>query len=214
MNNLNGVCVLIISVLHFNDKKLSYSKKRSFFSFEERLKQTKKTIKSVRNKIPNAEIIFIELGLVDVYKDISVLVDRYFFIGNNAVVRLLADSSKKGLGESVGLLYSCNKFGRNKKIFKISGRYFLNDDFDLNSWNFNKFVFLKQGSSISTRLYAFPKKFLLLWVSSILFSLPFLLFNISIEISMPLFIPKFLVKKVNRLGVSGFIGVNGENINE
>ena len=33
------------------------------------------------------------------------------------------------------------------KVFKISGRYFLNDDFDLNNFN-NKFTFKKQAENL------------------------------------------------------------------
>jgi hypothetical protein len=56
MNNL----VLITSVVKTPDKPLSYINSRSIYTHEERFEQTKKTIQSIRQKIPNVKI-FLEL---------------------------------------------------------------------------------------------------------------------------------------------------------
>ena len=56
MSNL----VLITSVINTPKKPLSYSNVRSVFTREERYEQTKKTIQSIREKIPNYKIMIVE----------------------------------------------------------------------------------------------------------------------------------------------------------
>ena len=56
MNNL----VLITSVINTPNTPLSYSKTRSVFTREERFQQTKKTIQSIKEKIPNHTIMIVE----------------------------------------------------------------------------------------------------------------------------------------------------------
>ena len=56
MNNL----VLITSVINTPDKPLSYSKVRSVFTREERYEQTKKTIQSIKENIPDYKIMIVE----------------------------------------------------------------------------------------------------------------------------------------------------------
>jgi hypothetical protein len=125
--------VIISSVIYVKDKPFSYSKTRSVFSPEERIEQTKNTIKSLREKIPDVKIFLFEQGLIDIIDtDLDFMVDEYKYIGNNFLVRFATDSKFKGLGEVIGLLFTTlylpkDFFG----IFKISGRYFLNDNFNL-----------------------------------------------------------------------------------
>jgi hypothetical protein len=52
--------ILITSVIRPPDKPLSYTSIRSVFTSNERFIQTKKTIESVRQKIPNGLIMLIE----------------------------------------------------------------------------------------------------------------------------------------------------------
>ena len=56
MNNL----VLITSIINTPNTHLSYSKTRSVFTREERFQQTKKTIQSIKGKIPNHTIMIVE----------------------------------------------------------------------------------------------------------------------------------------------------------
>ena len=53
MNNL----VLITSVIKTPNKPLSYINTRSIYTHEERFEQTKKTIQSIREKIPNVRYL-------------------------------------------------------------------------------------------------------------------------------------------------------------
>ena len=56
MNNL----VLITSVINTPNKPLSYSNVRSVFTREERYEQTKKTINSIKEKIPDCKLMIVE----------------------------------------------------------------------------------------------------------------------------------------------------------
>ena len=52
--------VLITSVINTPNLPLSYSKTRSIFSRHDRFLQTKQTIESIKNKLPNDKIIIVE----------------------------------------------------------------------------------------------------------------------------------------------------------
>ena len=52
--------VLITSIINTPHCPLSYSKIRSVFSREQRFNDTKETIKSIKEKIPNCKIIIVE----------------------------------------------------------------------------------------------------------------------------------------------------------
>jgi len=52
--------VLITSIVNTPNLPLSYTKTRSVFTTEERFTQTKKTILSVKEKIPNCKILIVE----------------------------------------------------------------------------------------------------------------------------------------------------------
>lgn len=56
MNNI----ILITSVINTPNKPLSYSKTRSVYNRNERFEQTKKTIQSVKEKLPNIKIMIVE----------------------------------------------------------------------------------------------------------------------------------------------------------
>lgn len=180
------------------------------------LYKQKKTIESIRLKIPNAKIIFLEQGLVDVRGEIANLVDVYRFIGNKKIVRFFTDSKFKGLGEVIGLIfYFPFTFCSDCVIFKISGRYFLNENFNIKQWISDKFVILiKEKKYISTRFYSFNSKMKWYWILNIILIIPFLFLNISIERLMLFVVPKNKIKSIETIGLSGLIGVNGDTIDE
>jgi len=205
------------SVIYFKDKPLSYSSSRSIYSPETRAEQTLKTIQSIREKMPGAKIFLFELGLKeDLPHNLKNSVDLYVFLGNKKIVRWAVDGSKKGFGEAVGLIYGA-KYIKNQAdyYFKISGRYYLNDDFEINDFLDSNFAFLKYDRSISTRLYGFSQSVFNVWYRALWLSLLFLYFTImSIEFVLPKFIKQKYVKSLNRLGISGFIAPGGEYIKE
>jgi hypothetical protein len=156
MNNV----VLITSIINTPNKPLSYTNTRSVFTRPERFEQTVNTINSVRKHIPNCKIILVEC---------SHLIDHeYAFFNNNCeyFINLIKDfestkhifSSAKAAGEGTmtkkALEYLINNDIKFDNLFKITGRYHINNEFNYNDYNNNSNVF-KQIDHISlyTSLY-------------------------------------------------------------
>ena len=57
--------VLITSIIKTPDIPLSYISTRSVFTHNERFEQTKKTIQTIREKIPNSKILIVECSELD-----------------------------------------------------------------------------------------------------------------------------------------------------
>lgn len=212
----NKSTFIITSVIHFSQKKLSYSNIRSVYTPAERTGQTLKTISSIRDKVAGVSIVLVEMGQEKkISADIINAVDNYIYIGNNWLVKWACNGKYKGLGEAIGLLLASKSFkGASGMYFKISGRYFLNDDFDISMWNGDKFFFRKYKESISTRLYAFPAGLFEHWKMSIRKSLYQLYRGRAIEDELHLHIPKELIEGINILGVSGFVAPDGDFLSE
>lgn len=159
--------VLITSVINTLKNSLSYSNIRSVFTREERYEQTKKTIESIREKIPNCKIMIVECT------DFT-LEEKEYFERNCDYVLNLWDKKElhshifgisKADGEGTMMIQSLkyiieNKFEYNN-LFKISGRYFLNSSFDYELYNNNNNIFKKIEYifNICTVLYKITNSF-------------------------------------------------------
>lgn len=207
---------VISSCIYVAGKPLSYSSTRSLYTPKERLKQTYKTIDSIKLRCPNARIILLEVGgKGKLLNELKTKVNEYLYLGNNFLVGLVVNSKWKGLGEAITLILA-NKYIINKGDFyiKISGRYYLNDSFTLSSWNLEKFNFLHKDQVYSTRLYGFPNNLNSRWQKTLIKSVPFLLTNLSIEHLLKKFINTDITHYLKKLGVSGHVATSGDLINE
>lgn len=201
---------IITSVIYFPSRPLSYSETRSVFSESDRALQTFETIKSIRNRFKDVKIILFESGLKkELPYNLDEFVDEYIYLGGKFFMRWACDSKYKGLGEAVALIYA-KKHLLNKAdfYFKISGRYYLTDEFNLCSWDKKCFNAKKFNYNISTRLYGFPSAYIKKWHYFLIKNLIPLFYGKSMEDVMT----KFCNKKTNyikQLGVSGQIGPSG-----
>jgi hypothetical protein len=144
--------IIITSVLNITNNPLSYYHKRSVFTFEERFEQTLNSIKSIKEKMGceidnkmEIEIFLCECSDLLLYpeyeerlkKEVTYFYNFYddFETRNNVL------SKYKGLGESYlmkNALKKINDLGEKYQyIFKLSGRYFLNNDFSYADFNNN-----------------------------------------------------------------------------
>ena len=128
MSNANNI-VIVTSVIDLPN---------SVFSRNERFTQTQNTLKSIKAKIPNLFIIFID---VSVFSEDELL---YFNSMSDLVINDSKDQEfiskvrhEKSFGESCYLLKCIEKiksmkdnFPNLKSIFKVSGRYYLDDNFN------------------------------------------------------------------------------------
>lgn len=107
----------------------------------ERYNQTKQTIKSVRNKVPDSRIIFIDNSINPIKIDLDV--DHVVNFKHNMFTKWVNQVGSKGLGEAYMLSKSLDFIKQNnlksKRIFKLSGRYRLAEGFDIKTYNNNKF---------------------------------------------------------------------------
>ena len=127
MNNL----VLITSVISTTNNPLSYINNRSVYSHLERFEQTKKTIESVKEKIPNSKIIIVECSNLN-EEIINYLIknsDYFLNLYNNQKIRNNISHISKSLGEGTMTLCALKFIIQNNiefnNLIKISGRYWL-----------------------------------------------------------------------------------------
>lgn len=125
-------------------------KEGSINSKEERYLQTLKTIESIREKVPNSYVLMVETSEYKLSEDQrKVFLDKcddflelYFDDTLKQIYSNLYENPKKfdfgkSLLESRGMMAAFSYITQNDKfkdvtrIFKISGRYYLNDNFDI-----------------------------------------------------------------------------------
>jgi len=158
--------VLITSVINTPNKPLSYTNKRSIYTHEERFEQTKKTIQSVQNKLPDSTIFIVECSLLSDEQELFLKKNSSHFLNlyDNESIRNNVYGVSKSLGEGTMTYYALEYIQNNyivyDDIIKISGRYFLSNQFDSNKFN-NDSIIAKMidGNkyNILTALYKIPK---------------------------------------------------------
>jgi hypothetical protein len=143
--------VMVTSVIHTTNKPLTYSSVRSVFTPEDRINQTLNTFKTIREKIPNSFIVLVEgSSLNDTEKNTLVSnVDDFFQCNDIENI----NSSLKGLGETSMIREFLNgdifKKISNENIIttitKITGRYYLNDNYSFNNMPLDKISLKMEG---------------------------------------------------------------------
>ena len=214
------------------DEALNYSRTRSIYTAKERNEQTIKTIKSIRKTVSNATVWLVEGGKKNYEGIVDYGCDRYIYVGDEKRVRKAVDSKYKGIGE-VRILRSVLGDPEIKKyrfILKLSGRYYLEDDFRIDDFDYERFNFknyetgnpnryagessYRKGSH-STRLYGVPKDMVDVWDKALRKSVREMrLLHHGIENVMAKHIKGDVIFYRNDLHVAGNIGVNGEVIHE
>jgi len=146
-----------------NTKPLSYSNVRSIFSAEERFKQTLYSIESIKTRLPNAYVMIADNSetFPDTYMDMLKTKANHVY---RCYSPETTSSIYKAKGEAGCLLSALEEVKRLKLsydyMFKLSGRYYLTDRFDLNNYlnGQDKVGFFKPQnlSIVSTVLYCIP----------------------------------------------------------
>jgi hypothetical protein len=166
MDNL----VLITSIIKTPNKPLSYAIRRSIYTHEERFEQTKVTINSIREKIPNSKILIVECS------DLNKEENDYFINNSDYFINLYGSedlrenihSISKSLGEGtmtiIALKYIIGNNISFNNLFKISGRYWLSDNFNYDNFNNDKIVIKYINNHyairICTALYKIPYRYI------------------------------------------------------
>lgn len=216
MSNL----VLITSVIDTPNKELSYSKIRSVFSRRERFEQTKKTIQSIKEKISNCKIIVVECT------DLNEEENNYFKDNCDYLLNLWHENNlhdyifgvSKSLGEGTMTIKAIQYIQQlnleYNYLYKISGRYWLNNNFKIQNIQDNVFKKINNNTNnILTALYKIDKES----VNKLLYFLVNNIENmkkcIGYEVLIAHFVKNIDKKLVDLIGLSGFVTVCGSEYN-
>ena len=157
-------------------------------------------------------------------EETSILQDRVdYFIKtyeDDNVRHACLESHKKGFGEVKKLEKACEYIQQHgiifQRLFKISGRYFLNESFTKENYSTDLFTFKMYGpDSGSTVLYSVPFSLFSNYCSYLKSCIQ--LYNIHFAIGLETLIPIMCVprQEINNLGLSGHVAVlNDQGISD
>jgi dTDP-4-dehydrorhamnose reductase len=160
----------ISSVIKTGSNAWSYTHVRSVFTPQERFEQTLRTISSIRALKDGSRIIVCECSPLDetmeqILREKS---DIYLNCYDNAEIReACIHTNKKGYGELLQTRYVLEYLDKHhirfKRIFKISGRYWLTPAFDKSRFSTTDYTFneiLPNSSCHPTVLYSIPYRYI------------------------------------------------------
>ncbi len=217
MNNL----VLITSVICTTNIPLSYTNNRSVYSHEERFEQTKKTIESIKEKIPNSKIFIVECSELNVQQHDYLIQKCDYFLNlyTNELIRDCTRSASKSLGEGtmtlVALKYIIDNNIAFDSLIKISGRYWLSNKFDYMNFNNNDIIIKyieNNKDNVFTALYKLPKSSVTNYKTFLEGRLNDMKNCIGYEILFGIFIKTEtkLIKNIDPIGLEGYVSVAKE----
>jgi hypothetical protein len=129
--------VLINSKIIVSGKPLSYSNTRSIYSTEERFRQTKETIRTVKEHIPRQYIVFVDNSVLptEVREYLASEVDLMINPTDDVSLNEDTDANPtKAVGELAQITRAIEYIDELDfewtNLFKICGRYTLNSSFD------------------------------------------------------------------------------------
>ncbi len=213
---------LITSIITPSENPLSYYFLRSVFTPEQRYIQTLKSINSIRNYYPDAVIYWIEGSFVEesLEKEIKQKVEYYLNIYDDNKDDL--NSEFKGLGERILILKGLEYIFEQQKeksfsfnLYKLSGRYYLNNDFDINQFitsGKSTFKMWEDHKSFTSIFYKIVSKDIQFFYQVLLEGYDFLARGKSMEecLYKGFFINTFdHIHNIDKCNVSGYLSTEG-----
>ncbi len=143
---MSKILVLITSVIKPSSNPLSYSIVRSVYSSEQRLQQTMNTFKSIRDLLPQADIMVCECSPLTP-EEIKIFEENTDYFINLYGTKYEAGtcSYSKAAGEGAQTIATAETIfqtGMNEQysaIIKISGRYWFNECFQSTIWGSDEY---------------------------------------------------------------------------
>lgn len=138
---------------------LNPNRVKGSFTTEERFEQTLETIYSIRERVPNSFCLFVD-GSKELSRHhretLEALCNHAMFVYEEA--QEYVDQLNIGRGESklleIGTCYLKQQSIQAKRIFKLGARYSLTDDFDMEQFPIQRYVFRQHmDSSIQQYVY-------------------------------------------------------------
>jgi hypothetical protein len=217
--------VLVTSIIKTPNSALSYINTRSVFTHEERYQQTIKTISTVKKKIPNCKILVVECSKLSEEQNTYFKNNCHFFLNlfDNQEALNKIYSKSKSLGEGTMTICALEYVSERKiyfdNFFKISGRYWLSDNFDYNNFiNDNAIVnYYIEGdiNYVLTSLYKLHKNHIKDFYEFLCYNQHLMNF-ISYENIFSEFINSNIDKNkiisLKKIGVNGYIAVSNDYV--
>ena len=150
--------VFITSKIYVSEYPLSYIPNRSIYTKDERYLQVINTINTIKKKIPNYYIMLFDNSIFSKkeYNILNNMVNRFINITDNTELNYYTNQCElKSLAELYQLKYIFKNFNvkiRINNIFKITGRYCLNDNFNYNTYD-NKYNIFKKNNDLKNINY-------------------------------------------------------------
>jgi hypothetical protein len=217
--------ILITSIIKIPNKPLSYTDTRSVFSSQERFEQTKNTIKTIREKIPNSKILIVECSeLSDEESNYFKNNCDYFLnlINYEKIVNNIYSRSKS-LGEGTMTILAIDFIKKNNiefdNFFKISGRYWLSNNFDYNNFENEDAIVHYINDNVNgdccTCLYKLHKSNIDEFFNYLSSNMDLMINCIGYESLFSFFLKTISNKIVhlNYIGVCGYVSVSSDFIN-
>lgn len=212
--------IVITSVINIPNKPFSYTDVRSIYNREERFQQTKNTIITLKNKIPNNKILLVECSELnqEEIEYINKNVDYFINLYGNADLEKYIFGLSKSLGENTLILgaidYLIDNNIQYQNLYKISGRYWLTNNFDYNNYNNEKIIYVHEKNNkndIYSSFYKLNVKHIKSYVDFIINNKELLVNCICAEFFLGLFINNHVDEtekiKIEFAGVAGYIAV-------
>jgi len=175
--------ILITSIINTPDIPLSYSNIRSYYTNEERFQQTVNTIKTIKDKIPNVKIMIVECSNLEQDKLLYLTQNCDYFLNlidqPDKVSNIYSNS--KSLGEGTMTIYALEYILKNniifKHFFKITGRYYLTEEFNYSNFNNYNIVCINGNLTNSDNYKVIHTSFYKIYYSNIKELLEYLISN-------------------------------------
>jgi hypothetical protein len=217
---------LITSIIDIPiNKELTYSKTRSVFSKEDRFMQLKKTIESVKDKMPSNKIFLVECSKMNKTEKTYIENNTDYFLNiydndNKTIMDDIISNSKamcEGTMTICALEYIHNNIPFNN-IFKISGRYWLNNNYEYETYKNNINVIHKINGELTnyfTCFYKLNNETTNQWLEYLKDGKKYGILNgnFGFENIFADFMNRYNnFKTVERVGINGFVSVCGSYI--
>lgn len=203
---------IVTSVINTGNVSWNYCKHRSLYGVEERYVQTLDTIDSIRKYSVDGKILLIEGGKLEENKleQLKSLCDYLEYLGDDIeTYNNCISSNCKGLGDSwlilKGLLYIKKSGQMYRNIYKISGRYQMNENYDPDNISMEKPTF---NIDLKTFFFSVPYKLIDVFENNLIIIIQIL--RQYGYICLEELLPKSFHEKllVETIGCQGFIAID------
>lgn len=214
--------VLVTSIIKPPDIPLSYAV-RSVFTSEERFEQTKLTIQSIKEKIPDSEIFIVECSDLNENELNYFLQNSHYFLNlYNTEYRDNMHSTSKSLCEGSMTLCALDCILQQNiefdNLIKISGRYYLSENFNYNNFNNDKIVIKYidgNTENVFTALFKLPNRDVLTLKNFLNKSIHKMINYVGYEILFAEFVKtqSFPIINIDPIGLKGYVSVSNDFFN-